>query len=103
MEKYWDAMFLSCIWLDSDSENQQPYQHHPLPSYSDYRANSSVKTYQTSYFASHCDESQTQEIEIYLGSGMDSLGGPCDEIPLNEASQDQMFCDGPLKPKTSYR
>ncbi|XP_057185222.1 receptor-type tyrosine-protein phosphatase beta-like isoform X3 [Triplophysa rosa] len=97
--------FTIIVTESEDSENQQPYQHHPLPSYLDYRANSSVKTYQTSNFASRCDESQsqTQEIEIYLGSGMESLGGPCDQKPLNDASQDQMFCDGPLKPKTSYR
>lgn len=91
--------------MNSDSDNVQPHQHHPLSSYLDYRSNSSVKTYQTSYFASHCDESQsrTQEFEIYLGSGMESLGGPCDQIESNHASQDQVYCDGPLKPKTSYR
>lgn len=100
-----NSLCLSCVWFGSEIENQQPYQHHPLPSYLDYRTNSSVKTYQTSNFASRCDESQSQmqEIEIYLGSGMESLGGPCDEKPSNDASQDQMFCDGPLKPKTSYR
>nr|XP_055049169.1 receptor-type tyrosine-protein phosphatase beta-like isoform X1 [Misgurnus anguillicaudatus] len=98
--------FFTIIVTESDdSENEQPYQHHPLPSYLDYKVNSSVKTYQTNYFTSHCDESQgqMQEFEIYLGSGMESLGGRCDGKPLNDATQDQIFCDGPLKPKTSYR
>ncbi|XP_051545389.1 receptor-type tyrosine-protein phosphatase beta-like isoform X2 [Myxocyprinus asiaticus] len=94
--------FTILVTESDDSENQQPYQHHPLPSYLDYRSNSSVKSYQTSYFRSHCDESQSrmQEFEIHLGSGMENLGGPCDQTP----SQDQaVFCDGPLKPKTAYR
>ncbi|KAK9952792.1 hypothetical protein ABG768_018599 [Culter alburnus] len=100
--------FFTIIVTESDdSENQQPYQHHPLPSYLDYKSNSSVKAYQTNYFRSHCDESQStmQEFEIHLGSGMDSLGGRCDQKePLTDAAQDQsIFCDGPLKPKTAYR
>ncbi|KAG7233031.1 hypothetical protein INR49_007546 [Caranx melampygus] len=36
--------------------NEQPDQHHPLPSYLDYRSNSSVRYYQTSYFPSHCSQ-----------------------------------------------
>ncbi|XP_067292264.1 receptor-type tyrosine-protein phosphatase beta-like [Pseudorasbora parva] len=99
--------FFTIIVTESDdSENQQPHQHHPLPSYLDYRSNSSVKAYQTSYIPSHCDESQStmQEFEIHLGSGMERLGGRCDQKPLTDAAQDQpIFCDGPLKPKTSYR
>ncbi|XP_043090430.1 receptor-type tyrosine-protein phosphatase beta-like [Puntigrus tetrazona] len=99
--------FFTIIVSESDdSEYQQPYQHHPFPSYLDYRSNSSVKAYQTSYFPSHCDESQStiQEFEIHLGSGMESLGGRCDQKPLTDAFQQQaIFCDGPLKPKTAYR
>ncbi|XP_056097084.1 receptor-type tyrosine-protein phosphatase beta-like, partial [Rhinichthys klamathensis goyatoka] len=99
--------FFTIIVTESDdSVNQQPNQHHPLPSYLDYRSNSSVKAYQTSFIRSHCDESQssTQEIEVHLGSGMESLGGRCDQKPLADAAQGQLvFCDGPLKPKTSYR
>ncbi|RXN09470.1 receptor-type tyrosine- phosphatase beta [Labeo rohita] len=97
--------FFTIIVTESDdSENQQLHQHHPLPSYLDYRSNSSVNAYQTSYFPSHCDESQNtkQEFEIRLGSGMDSLGGRCDQKPSADASQ-AIFCDGPLKPKTAYR
>ncbi|XP_051975125.1 receptor-type tyrosine-protein phosphatase beta-like isoform X2 [Xyrauchen texanus] len=94
--------FTILVTESDDTENQQPYQHHPLPSYLDYRSNSSVKSYQTNYLHSHCEESQSrmQEFEIHLGSGMERLGGPCDQTP----SQDQaVFCDGPLKPKTAYR
>uniref|UniRef100_A0A673GCE3 protein-tyrosine-phosphatase n=1 Tax=Sinocyclocheilus rhinocerous TaxID=307959 RepID=A0A673GCE3_9TELE len=99
--------FFTIIVTESDdSEHQQPYQLHPLPSYLDYRSNSSVKAYQTSFFPSHCDESQNtvQEFEICLGSGMESLGGRCDQKPSTDASQRQaIFCDGQLKPKTAYR
>ncbi|KAL1247087.1 hypothetical protein QQF64_022463, partial [Cirrhinus molitorella] len=97
--------FFTIIVTESDdSEDQQPYQHHPLPSYLDYRSNSSVIAYQTKFFPSHCDESQSaiQEFEINLGSGMESLGGKCDQKPSADASQ-AIFCDGPLKPKTAYR
>ncbi|XP_073687858.1 receptor-type tyrosine-protein phosphatase beta-like [Garra rufa] len=97
--------FFTVVVTESDDiENQQPYQHHPLPSYLDYRSNSSVNAYQTNFFPSHCDESQStiQEFEIHLGSGMESLGGRCDQKPSADASQ-AVFCDGPLKPKTAYR
>uniref|UniRef100_A0A8C8HAU3 protein-tyrosine-phosphatase n=1 Tax=Oncorhynchus tshawytscha TaxID=74940 RepID=A0A8C8HAU3_ONCTS len=70
-------------------------QHHPLPSYLDYKLNTSVKAYQTSYFPSRCTEgsdSETQSFAISLGTGMDTLGGAY-----------HPFCDGPLKPKTAYR
>ncbi|XP_052453793.1 receptor-type tyrosine-protein phosphatase beta [Carassius gibelio] len=99
--------YFSIIVTESDdSENQQPYQKHPLPSYLDYRSNSSVKAYQTKYFSSLCDERQNtvQEFEIHLGSGMECLGGRCDPKPSADVSQQQpIFCDGPLKPKTAYR
>ncbi|KAK7122151.1 hypothetical protein R3I93_023083 [Phoxinus phoxinus] len=96
--------FFTVIVTESeDSETQQPNPHHPLPSYRDYRSNSSVKAYQTSFLRSHC-ESSPQEIQVHLGSGMESLGGRCDQKPLADAAQGQLvFCDGPLKPKTSYR
>ncbi|XP_059402714.1 receptor-type tyrosine-protein phosphatase beta-like [Carassius carassius] len=98
--------FTIIITESADSENQHPYQHHPLPSYLDYRSNSSVKAYQTSYFLGHCEESQNtvQEFEIYLGSGMERLGGRCDQKTSIDASQQQaIYCDGQLKPKTAYR
>ncbi|MEQ2160610.1 hypothetical protein GOODEAATRI_001063, partial [Goodea atripinnis] len=70
---------------------------------------SEVKSYQTNYFPSLCSDgrdSSTQTYNISLGTGMDSLGGPCDHRDLNhaESSRDlNYFCDGPLKSKTSYR
>ena len=101
----------------SDVENIQPEQHHPLPSYLDYKLNSSVKAYQTSYFQSQCAEgpdASSQSFEISLGTGMDSLGGVCDNKHSQDRDRDldsvekvrgdsNPFCDGPLKPKTSYR
>uniref|UniRef100_A0A674CMU3 protein-tyrosine-phosphatase n=1 Tax=Salmo trutta TaxID=8032 RepID=A0A674CMU3_SALTR len=88
--------FTVVVTESEDDENLQPEQHHPLPSYLDYKSNSSIKAYQTSYFPSRCTEgpggSGTQSFEISLGTGMDTLGG--DHNP---------FCDGPLKPKTAYR
>lgn len=96
-----------------DNENVQPAQHHPLPSYLDYKSNSSVKAYQTSYFPSRCTEgsdSETQSFAISLGTGMDTLGGACDHLQAQDREQDthrdhrdNPFCDGPLKPKTAYR
>ncbi|XP_028970889.2 receptor-type tyrosine-protein phosphatase beta isoform X9 [Esox lucius] len=91
-----------------DNENVQPEQLHPLPSYLDYRTNSSIKAYQTSYFPSRCTEgpgdSGTQGYEISLGSGMDTLGGACDQdMELDTLRTQNPFCDGPLKPKTAYR
>lgn len=88
----------------------QPDQQHPLPSYLDYKSNSSIKSYQTSYFHSHCGlgpDSSSTSFEISVGTGMDLLGGPCehrdrDLVPDNSRNLDQ-FCDGPLKSKTAYR
>uniref|UniRef100_A0A7N6BP10 protein-tyrosine-phosphatase n=1 Tax=Anabas testudineus TaxID=64144 RepID=A0A7N6BP10_ANATE len=80
-------------------DDVQPDQQHPLPSYLDYKSNSSIKSYQTSYFHSHCGlgpDSSSTSFEISVGTGMDLLGGPCDR------NLDQ-FCDGPLKSKTAYR
>lgn len=81
--------------------NVQPEQLHPLPSYLDYKSNSSITSYQTSYFPSHCShdpDSSSSSFEISVGSGMDSLGGPCEH-----RDRVDQFCDGPLKPKTAYR
>ncbi|XP_036375878.1 receptor-type tyrosine-protein phosphatase beta-like isoform X2 [Megalops cyprinoides] len=102
--------FFTVIVAESDdSENQQPDQQHPLPSYLEYKLNSSIKAYQTAYFPSRCAEnpdSSGQGFKINLGTGMDTLGGRCD--PDQSQDQDQNhnqgpFCDGPLKPKTAYR
>uniref|UniRef100_A0A8C2ZU76 protein-tyrosine-phosphatase n=1 Tax=Cyclopterus lumpus TaxID=8103 RepID=A0A8C2ZU76_CYCLU len=68
------------------NEVLQPEQRHPLPSYRDYTSNSSVRAYQTAYFSSRCP--QDADTAVNLGAGGDRYGG---------------FCDGPLKPKTSYR
>nr|XP_033808284.1 receptor-type tyrosine-protein phosphatase beta isoform X2 [Geotrypetes seraphini] len=77
----------------------QPDQHHPFPSYADYKHNESIKIYQTNYFASKCTETRensAQSFNIHLGAETESLGGKCDP-------QQHTFCDGPLKPRTTYR
>ncbi|XP_074082245.1 receptor-type tyrosine-protein phosphatase beta isoform X1 [Macrotis lagotis] len=81
------------------SDELKPEQHHPLPSYFEYRHNASIRVYQTNYFASKCAESpeiNSKSFNIKLGAEMESLGGKCD-------SNQQKFCDGPLKPRTAYR
>ncbi|XP_028934309.1 receptor-type tyrosine-protein phosphatase beta [Ornithorhynchus anatinus] len=81
------------------NEELKPEQQHPLPSYLEYRNNSSVRMYQTNYFASKCAESpdvNAKSFDIKLGAEMESLGGKCDP-------NQQKFCDGPLKPRTAYR
>ncbi|XP_030622900.1 receptor-type tyrosine-protein phosphatase beta [Chanos chanos] len=100
--------FTVVVTESDDKENLQPLQNHPLPSYMDYKSNSSVKVYQTSYLPSNCLEgpdNSMQSFDINLGSGMDSLGGKCpDQKTVKDLTQDQtVFCDGPLKPKTAYR
>lgn len=83
----------------SGSDELKPEQQHPLPSYLEYRHNASIRVYQTNYFASKCTESpdsNSKSFNIKLGTEMDSLGGKCDP-------NQQKFCDGPLKPHTSYR
>ncbi|XP_042372886.1 receptor-type tyrosine-protein phosphatase beta-like [Plectropomus leopardus] len=96
--------FFTVLVSESDGVGEeQPEQQHPLPSYLDYRSNSSVKSYQTSYFPSRCTEgpdSGSRSFDITLGTGMDSLGGPCDPDTGRDL---KLFCDGPLKPKTAYR
>ncbi|XP_045060884.1 receptor-type tyrosine-protein phosphatase beta isoform X2 [Coregonus clupeaformis] len=106
--------FTVVVTESEDNENLQPEQHHPLPSYLDYKSNSSIKAYQTSYFPSRCTEgpgdSGTQSFEISLGTGMGTLGGACDHLQAQDREQNpdthrdhNPFCDGPLKPKTAYR
>ncbi|XP_054865436.1 receptor-type tyrosine-protein phosphatase beta-like isoform X3 [Amphiprion ocellaris] len=96
--------FFTVVVAESEGvENLQPDQHHPLPSYLDYRSNSSIRTYQTSYFPSRCTDSGANSFDISLGTGMDSLGGPCDQLDPESSTDPTPFCDGPLKPRTSYR
>nr|XP_036856157.1 receptor-type tyrosine-protein phosphatase beta isoform X1 [Manis javanica] len=81
------------------SDELKPEQQHPLPSYLEYRHNASIRVYQTDYFASRCAESpdsNSKSFNIKLGAEMESLGGKCDP-------EQQKFCDGPLKPRTTYR
>ncbi|KAM6973817.1 receptor-type tyrosine-protein phosphatase beta [Aplochiton taeniatus] len=107
--------FAVVVTQSEDRENLQPEQRHPLPSYLDYKSNHSIKSYQTSYFPSHCAEgldSAPQSFEVSLGTGVDSLGGSCDQHqgtdndrgPDTSLERDTSpYCDGPLKPKTAYR
>lgn len=46
-----------------------------------------------------------QVVELHLGAGGDRLGGACDhyEDDLYLSDSYGEFCDGPLRPKTSYR
>ncbi|KAM4619051.1 receptor-type tyrosine-protein phosphatase beta isoform 1-T1 [Polymixia lowei] len=108
--------FFTVVVTESEEmENLQPAQQHPLPTYLDYQSNSSIKSYQTSYFPSQCAEgpdSISHSFDISLGTGMDSLGGTCDNKQTQDRDRDLdpdkerdlgPFCDGPLKPKTAYR
>ncbi|KAM4748868.1 receptor-type tyrosine-protein phosphatase beta [Rhinophrynus dorsalis] len=92
--------YFTVIVLEADgNENLRPEKIHPLPSYTDYKKNNSVKIYQTNYFSSKCAENpdyNSQTLKIKLGGEMEKLGGKCDP-------SHSMFCDGPLKPRTSYR
>ncbi|XP_070686515.1 receptor-type tyrosine-protein phosphatase beta-like [Pempheris klunzingeri] len=104
--------FFTVVVTESEGfDDVQPEQHHPLPSYLDYKSNSSIKSYQTSYFPSHCAEgpdSSSHSFEMSVGTGTDSLGGSCDgrdsDVDPETSGRDlSQFCDGPLKPKTAYR
>ncbi|CAL8296251.1 unnamed protein product [Boreogadus saida] len=108
--------FTVVVTESEDSETLQPDQRHPLPSYLEYRTNSSVKSYQTAYFPSHCaaegPDVGPQSFDISLGTGMDTLGGDCGDATDREPVDPDLqgggggtgpFCDGPLKPKTAYR
>lgn len=85
----------------------QPRQQHPLPSYVDYKSNSSVKSYQTSFFPSHCSQGPDppHSFEVSVGTGMKMLGGTCERRNADPETSRHLnqFCDGPLKPKTAYR
>ncbi|XP_039516167.1 receptor-type tyrosine-protein phosphatase beta-like [Pimephales promelas] len=98
--------FFSIIVTESNGvDNVLPEQRHPLPSYLDYRQNHSIKTYQTGYFHSLCAEGSDSKIrvfEINLGAGMKRLGGACKWDP-ESIQHGTHLCDGPLKPRTSYR
>ncbi|XP_026863299.2 receptor-type tyrosine-protein phosphatase beta [Electrophorus electricus] len=97
--------FFAVVVAESDdSEAVLPEHRHPLPSYLDYKHNSSVRAYQTAYFPSLCQEEQTASsvFEINLGAGMDRLGGPCEQ-ESGPSPPGRRFCDGPLKPRTAYR
>uniref|UniRef100_A0A4W4GWX5 protein-tyrosine-phosphatase n=1 Tax=Electrophorus electricus TaxID=8005 RepID=A0A4W4GWX5_ELEEL len=91
----------------AESDDHHPEQRHPLPSYWNYRSNSSVKVYQTGYFPSECGEgpqSASQGYNLTLGAGMASLGGSCDlTVPKEADRMEPVYCDGPLKPSTAYR
>ncbi|XP_067349544.1 receptor-type tyrosine-protein phosphatase beta-like isoform X3 [Channa argus] len=95
--------FFTVVVTESGAvDNVQPEQRQPLPSYIHYKSNSSIKSYQTSYFPSRCSQGRDSSylsFNISVGTGMDSLGGPCE----NRETDLKQFCDGPLKPKTAYR
>ncbi|XP_076743117.1 receptor-type tyrosine-protein phosphatase beta isoform X2 [Maylandia zebra] len=102
--------FTVVVTESEDVSLMQLEQKHPLPSYLDYSSNSSIRSYQTSYFPSRCTESPdstTQSFNISLGTGMDLLGGTCDARGSDQDPESSgelnHFCDGPLKPKTAYR
>ncbi|XP_022067914.2 receptor-type tyrosine-protein phosphatase beta [Acanthochromis polyacanthus] len=103
--------YFAVIVAESDAnEMLQPEQRHPLPSYRDYISNSSVRAYQTAYFPSRCpqdaDAPAGQVVEVNLGAGGDRLGGACDHYHDDDLYLSDSyggFCDGPLRPKTSYR
>lgn len=94
-----------CVFEGSD--DGQPEQRDPLPSYLDYKSNSSVKSYQTGYFPSQCAEgpdSSSHTFELSVGTGADTLGGSCESGQSDpEGRNPKLFCDGPLKPNTAYR
>ncbi|XP_050963599.1 receptor-type tyrosine-protein phosphatase beta [Labeo rohita] len=97
--------FTVIVTESNDVDNVLPEQRHPLPSYLDYRQNRSIKAYQTGYFHSLCAEGSDSKIrvfEINLGEGMKHLGGACKRDP-ESIQHGTHFCDGPLKPRTSYR
>ncbi|RXM98725.1 Receptor-type tyrosine-protein phosphatase beta, partial [Acipenser ruthenus] len=74
--------YFTVIVSEADGVEQvQLDQHHPLPSYTDYKLNASIKAYQTNYFASRCAENpdnSIQSFEIDVGAGLESLGGKCE-------------------------
>ncbi|XP_063072922.1 receptor-type tyrosine-protein phosphatase beta-like isoform X2 [Engraulis encrasicolus] len=98
-------LFSIIVAESNDHELVQPERRHPLPSYLDYKMNSSVRAYQTNYFSSHCTDNpdtSSKVFEINLGAGMDTLGGPCEQ-ESDKRHYLNTYCDGPLKSKTAYR
>uniref|UniRef100_A0A8D3C8I9 protein-tyrosine-phosphatase n=1 Tax=Scophthalmus maximus TaxID=52904 RepID=A0A8D3C8I9_SCOMX len=98
--------FFTVVVTESEGfDNVQPKQQHPLPSYLDYKSNSSVTSYQTSYFPSDCNQGpdSSHSFEVSVGTGMELLGGTCDRRDPETSRDLNLFCDGPLKPKTAYR
>uniref|UniRef100_A0A4W3K8K4 protein-tyrosine-phosphatase n=1 Tax=Callorhinchus milii TaxID=7868 RepID=A0A4W3K8K4_CALMI len=90
--------YFTVIMCESDG-NSKPERKHPLPSYLEYKHNNSIQIYQTDYFSSRCGENPDgtfQTFEIKIGDEMEKLGGKCEK-------DHETFCDGPLKPRTSYR
>ncbi|KAK3517590.1 hypothetical protein QTP70_012946 [Hemibagrus guttatus] len=98
--------FFTIIVAEADgSEPVLPEHRHPLPSYLDYKHNSSVSAYQTSYFHSVCEDEEDSAnlvYEIKLGAGMARLGGACEQ-DMEPKQRGKYFCDGPLKSRTAYR
>ncbi|KAF4079469.1 hypothetical protein AMELA_G00178360 [Ameiurus melas] len=98
--------YFAIVVAEADgAEPVLPEHRHPLPSYLDYKHNSSVLAYQTNYFQSLCgDETDlaNRVFEINLGAEMDRLGGACEQ-DIEHKQQGSYFCDGPLKSRTAYR
>ncbi|XP_041072052.1 receptor-type tyrosine-protein phosphatase beta isoform X2 [Carcharodon carcharias] len=91
--------FTVIVYESEGIENMKPEKQHPLPSYLEYKRNNSVRNYQTNYFSSKCAENPDgtlQTFKIKIGAQMDRLGGKCEK-------DQEAFCDGPLKSRTSYR
>uniref|UniRef100_A0A4W3JWX4 protein-tyrosine-phosphatase n=1 Tax=Callorhinchus milii TaxID=7868 RepID=A0A4W3JWX4_CALMI len=92
--------YFTVIMCESDGiDSSKPERKHPLPSYLEYKHNNSIQIYQTDYFSSRCGENPDgtfQTFEIKIGDEMEKLGGKCEK-------DHETFCDGPLKPRTSYR
>uniref|UniRef100_A0A8B9HEQ5 protein-tyrosine-phosphatase n=1 Tax=Astyanax mexicanus TaxID=7994 RepID=A0A8B9HEQ5_ASTMX len=97
--------FAIIVAESNDIEPLLPEHRHPLPSYLEYKRNSSIRAYQTSYFKSLCKDDPeigNQVLEINLGAGMERLGGPCKEEAELEKHENS-YCDGPLASRTPYR
>ncbi|KAM8862011.1 receptor-type tyrosine-protein phosphatase beta isoform 2-T2 [Synchiropus picturatus] len=96
--------FFTVVVSESSAvDRTQPDQTHPLPSYHEYRSNTSVTYYQTGFFSSGCSGLESKTFHINLGTGTDYLGGTCDRYDQDRQSSMEQFCDGPLKAKTPYR
>ncbi|XP_036432937.1 receptor-type tyrosine-protein phosphatase beta [Colossoma macropomum] len=97
--------FTIVVEESDDVESQLPEHRHPLPSYLDYKRNSTIRVYQTGYFQSQCAEELNGRNEVFkinLGAGMEKLGGVCTQ-DLEAEQHENYFCDGPLKSRTAYR